>query len=350
MSKDLISGRRLLYVDDEQKALKYFPICLGDDVEVVACSNALDALAILEAGRERFDAVVSDDRMPNMSGRDLLRIVAVRWPQLSRIITTAYTDVPRLSRMIAAQSVHRVILKPWEPSELRETIGVTIQHVIDNFDTAPPVGRNAAGGSGIEADLFRDVVHEGQWISSPVHWPRRLHPDLQPSALAQLALEFEAARQLEAPQIELRTCTVKECLDEALTLLRMRGPHRADISFSDPRPIYIHSNPSCLGGAIAEFLGSSLVAARTAAEPRISIELQEEQERVLIIIFDNGDWTSDALPSLLFDDRHVENDVRPGVGLAIAAWVARGCGAVVDVVAGRDNQPCIILALLRARN
>uniref|UniRef100_UPI003D8171C1 response regulator n=1 Tax=Trichloromonas sp. TaxID=3069249 RepID=UPI003D8171C1 len=86
------SGFTLLFVDDEEGVLKALKrIFLDENYEILTAANAEDALSIL-ASRE-VQLVVSDHRMPGVTGAQLLKMVKERWPATIRIMLTGYADV-----------------------------------------------------------------------------------------------------------------------------------------------------------------------------------------------------------------------------------------------------------------
>lgn len=351
MNIDAITGRRLLYVDDEQMALKYFQMCLGDDVEVVTCSSAAEALKILESGHERFDAVISDDRMPTLSGGDLLGVVAERWPRVSRILTTAFTDIERLADLLAGRQVHRVIMKPWDRTELRETIGLTIHKSDHDLEFASRSGDITFQKPDVlKMQLPPDMLQEIDASETLARFPRRLSLHCAPNLAVQVSIELELARELQAPKLELSTCTVMACLDEAFGYLGSGGMRQASIEYSWLEPIYVHSNPSCLGSALAEVIGTAILATRGGKSPTVLLDVTTKPEWIQITIVDNGDWSREGLSSWVFDEVEVEDDPRPGVGFPVALWVILGSGGRTDVVTGDNGQPNIVIIIPRARN
>ncbi len=111
----------LLYVDDEAANLKLFALQLGDDFHLHVANSGAEALDVLK--NHRIGVVASDERMPGMSGVDLLAKVAAQYPIVSRVIISAYNDAPRLLRAINTGRAHEYILKPWDLDDLRERLG-----------------------------------------------------------------------------------------------------------------------------------------------------------------------------------------------------------------------------------
>ncbi|CAG1012137.1 partial Hydrogenase transcriptional regulatory protein hupR1, partial [Burkholderiales bacterium] len=80
----------VLIVDDEQRSLETLRRTLEEEFRVVVAASAEDALRVLES--EFVQVVLSDQRMPNMSGVEFLRRVREQWPDAIRMIISGYTD------------------------------------------------------------------------------------------------------------------------------------------------------------------------------------------------------------------------------------------------------------------
>src|SRR5262245_60018666 len=107
----------LLVVDDEPEVLRSVHDLLRLDYQVLTCQRGADALKVLESGEE-IHVVMSDQRMPEMSGVELLHHAKQIRPDATRLLFTAYTDVRAVVDAINEGSVFRYIAKPWDPEEL----------------------------------------------------------------------------------------------------------------------------------------------------------------------------------------------------------------------------------------
>ena len=117
----------ILVVDDEQDNLDAFRFNFRKTFDILTASGGAEALQILE-DRE-VAVVVTDQRMPRMTGVELLREVRGRQPDAVGIILTAFTDVDVLIEAINLGQVYRYITKPWDAKEVR---GV-LQYAIERF-------------------------------------------------------------------------------------------------------------------------------------------------------------------------------------------------------------------------
>lgn len=113
------TGPLILYVDDERSNRIVFEQSLND-FNLVTASSGPEALELM--ARREVAVMVTDMRMPQMTGEELLRIVKERYPQTIRMVVTAYSDVDPILRAINEGLVARYIVKPWQRTELIQVL------------------------------------------------------------------------------------------------------------------------------------------------------------------------------------------------------------------------------------
>jgi len=117
----------VLFVDDEVNILKALQRLLrNDEMNVLCASRGREALELLE--KTPAQVVVSDQRMPEMSGVDLLAQVRERSPNVVRMMLTGYTEMDVAVEAINRGEIYRLITKPWNDDELRATIRQAFDH------------------------------------------------------------------------------------------------------------------------------------------------------------------------------------------------------------------------------
>lgn len=113
--------KRILVVDDDPIILESLRRLLGTlDVDVTTCADPERAIARFES--EPFDLVVSDERMPKMSGLEMLRRVRARSPRTPTILVTGYANQADFERAYERCGVFRAVAKPWNGLDLVATI------------------------------------------------------------------------------------------------------------------------------------------------------------------------------------------------------------------------------------
>ncbi len=116
---------RILCVDDEPNIVRSLQWLLQREFEVHTASDGQAALALV--GANDFDVVISDQRMPVMSGVELLREVRRLSPRTMRILLTGYSDMQAVVRSVNESEVFRFINKPWNISELPKIVAQAVK-------------------------------------------------------------------------------------------------------------------------------------------------------------------------------------------------------------------------------
>lgn len=117
----------ILVVDDEVPILNSLSRLLRSrGFKVCVANSGEEGLAVLE--REAIDAVVSDMRMPGMSGAEFLEAVFIRWPTVKRILLTGYADVESTIAAVNKGKIWRYISKPWDDEDLILTLQQATAH------------------------------------------------------------------------------------------------------------------------------------------------------------------------------------------------------------------------------
>ena len=111
---------RVLFVDDERRILTALRSIFRREYEVFTANGGAEALEILQ--KNRVDVVVSDQRMPNMLGNELLAKVHQLYPQTMRVLLTGFMDKAAIIDTINQGQIYRFINKPWKNEDIREII------------------------------------------------------------------------------------------------------------------------------------------------------------------------------------------------------------------------------------
>lgn len=107
---------RVLCVDDEPNILRALSWLLRKDFQVVTADSAEEGLNLIDTGD--FDVVISDNRMPEMSGVEFLSRVKTLAPRALRILLTGYSDMESVIQSVNKSEVFRFVSKPWDVVEL----------------------------------------------------------------------------------------------------------------------------------------------------------------------------------------------------------------------------------------
>lgn len=110
----------ILYVDDEEDNLLSFFASFRRDYTIITAKTANEGLAILK--ERTVDLVISDQRMPEVTGVQFLEKTRELYPDTIRIIITGYSDIEAVIGAINKGEVYRYITKPWDFNDLRMSI------------------------------------------------------------------------------------------------------------------------------------------------------------------------------------------------------------------------------------
>src|SRR3954454_1239825 len=116
----------LLVVDDEPEVLHSVHDLLRLEYRVITCTKGIDAIAILDAPGP-IHVIMSDQRMPGMTGVEVLRHARQVRPEATRLLFTAYADIRAVIDAINQGSVFHYITKPWEPEELEAVVRQAVE-------------------------------------------------------------------------------------------------------------------------------------------------------------------------------------------------------------------------------
>ena len=112
---------KILVVDDETANLQKLRRTFVNRFPVLAAGSGAEAMELIRA-HEGIAVIIADQRMPDMTGVELLRQSMRLLPDAIRIILTGYTDIDVLIEAINSCKVYRYIVKPWDPPDLLMTV------------------------------------------------------------------------------------------------------------------------------------------------------------------------------------------------------------------------------------
>jgi DNA-binding NarL/FixJ family response regulator len=133
-----VSPFSLLLVDDEPEIVESLRRALRDDgYELITTTSPVEAVSILE--KRAVDVLISDLRMPGMSGLELVSHVKRNHPHVVRVLLTGHATLGSALQAINEGAVGRYLTKPWDNDELRRDIQDVVQEL--------RASRDAAGGA-----------------------------------------------------------------------------------------------------------------------------------------------------------------------------------------------------------
>ena len=119
----------VLCVDDEKNILQSLKRLLRkEDYRLLTASSGEEGLKVLEENDVHM--VISDQRMPEMSGTEFLAALKTKYPDVLRIILSGYTDVDSITESINKGHIYKFLLKPWNDHNLK----LEIKQALEQYD------------------------------------------------------------------------------------------------------------------------------------------------------------------------------------------------------------------------
>jgi len=116
---------KVLLIDDEPANLRLLRRVLGQDYDTLVAENGSDGLKIL--AEEQVSLIISDQRMPGMTGVEVLSASREIQPDAVRILLTGYTDIQALIDAINSGHIYKYVQKPWDAEDLKLTVKRAIE-------------------------------------------------------------------------------------------------------------------------------------------------------------------------------------------------------------------------------
>lgn len=126
---------KLLLVDDEPDIVDSLSRTFRRDYAIVTANSGAAAIELL--GREQVDLIISDQRMPGVTGDAVLKFALQTQPEAIRILLTGYADLESLVRCVNEAGIYKYISKPWEPENLR----LTVVRALESLDLSRQLSR-----------------------------------------------------------------------------------------------------------------------------------------------------------------------------------------------------------------
>lgn len=110
----------LLLVDDDRAILTALKVALRGSYEIAATTDGFEAIEWMQS--RSFDVIISDQKMPAISGIEVLRRARERMPRCVRLLLTGYAESEAVLDAINEVEVHRYLCKPWDNDHIRQVV------------------------------------------------------------------------------------------------------------------------------------------------------------------------------------------------------------------------------------
>jgi len=152
----------LLIVDDEPNVSDSVHDLLGREFHVLKAHSAEEGYRLMQ--QEEVHIVMSDQRMPQISGVELLAKVKARYPQAIRMLFTGFADLESVIAAINQGHIFQFVRKPWQPEELQ----MAMRQAASEYDRLETIARD-------REQLLEEIDGLKNRLSAPESEVRRLH-------------------------------------------------------------------------------------------------------------------------------------------------------------------------------
>jgi two-component system, NtrC family, sensor kinase len=371
------ASARVLYVDDELPNLVAFKYALGDEFDVVTVRTPAEALA--ELARGGVGVLLTDQRMPAVTGVQLCALAHERHPEVVRMIVTAYADLSAVVDAINSGHVDRYLFKPWAAEVMRTALA----DALESFERAAAARRLRtellrSGQESTGAYLAGRVLHE---LGTPLSalaaslgraaaladdlGPRLggsrgevledfedLHAAVLNSAriVRDLATRIDHLRQGDsAPGAADAATDPNRAVEAALALfdVEARRGTAVETELGDVPPV--RAEAVHLSHILVNLIANALESdAPPAGQPRrISLRTRCRDATVVIEVRDNGaGMTAAVLTRACEPFFSTKRDGAPrGLGLAVVRDLARRLGGDIRIASEAGQGSCVTVEL-----
>lgn len=355
----------ILYVDDEPENLDVFQAQFAEEFQILCAGSGERALAILE--QEKVSILLADQRMPAMSGIELCEQVSSRFPQVVRILVTAYSNHQTVIDAINRGGVSRYMAKPWEDSEVRQVLreAVTranLQSTVRRLRAAIVQGDRQASAAAERARLLHDLaspINVLSCCSSAVHDLRdQLKAALSGALFEELDLEVTQLRRAAHQAVELyrrsrnktaelsrgKEDTPVTTLIETVRHLAQAGRHSgARLVTPEAGELTVWCNASDVGRILVNLINNAWQAMDTAGvdDGKARMAAQLDGPHVIIEVSDDGPGVPADLCQHIFEPcvTTKEDTGGSGLGLAICTELAEANQGKIELIPSAPDAP-----------
>lgn len=191
----------VLYVDDEPINLRVFEANFRSRFRTVTCKSGQEALALLTQRAQEVAVVISDQRMPGMSGVEFLEQARSVAPDVRRMLITAYSDMQAVMDAVNRGQVVRYFVKPWSKDELgaaiEDAVGIfRLQTQLRDIQARMLHSERLAVLGQVSAGIAHELMNPVSYVTQNVATLRREFETLA-GFLVQRGLHAEVRQTLE---------------------------------------------------------------------------------------------------------------------------------------------------------
>jgi signal transduction histidine kinase len=349
----------LLVVDDEPEVLRSVSSLLRMKYRVLTRPNGIEALEILRSD-EDVQVIMSDQRMPEMTGVELLQRAKAIRPEITRLLFTAHSEIRTVIDAINQGHVFRYLAKPWNPEELEAIVHQAVEHhklIVEKnrlvaelqATNSKLLEANRLKGAFIEVashelntpvtvvlgmtELWKmsqsatATAAERQWVERIAAAAHRLARTVE--RMLKLVRGGDFSHPIDSQTIDLEPL-VESTITELTPYLERRGQSvQVDIQ---PNLGPVEADPFKISDVLINLLANAVKFTPDGGTIRLEIRSEREDKWILIRVTDEGMGVPSAEQPFLFEPfftgfdtlRHSSGDYQYGKrGIGLGLWLVK---------------------------
>jgi signal transduction histidine kinase len=372
------TNRRVLVVDDEQPNLDVLTVLLEDEFEVHTAASGPEAQRVI-ASVGPMAVVLADQRMPGMTGVELLADISRRMPDTVRMVLTAYSDIGPIIGAVNEGRAYRFILKPWDADEMRAAVrdGVylhearlCVQHLVElqarrrdelsatldklrrseqellASERMSTLGRFTSGIThNIRNSLtvmmnLLEIVQQSPGEAEVLRAAQTAFQSLD--ALLRLVGDVNALARGELGTAQAALVECAPFLEQTLNLFRLEGAGKGRTVRSDIEPgaRVLRFDPARVRQALLALLRNAAQASDRGSPLEVSVRLEAGKRRACLEVRDRGRGMPQALAEDASRPYGAPSDTPVaalGIGLELVRVVAAAHGGRLLMLSSRGS-------------
>ncbi|WGS51617.1 hybrid sensor histidine kinase/response regulator [Paraburkholderia sp. D15] len=310
----------ILFVDDDELSRNHFARAVRADYHVYVAGTADEAMAVLSRHGAEIAVMVTDFRMPGRDGDDLLRQVSHEYPQIVRILVTAYADKDMLLKTVNTGEIFRILEKPLRTEKVRDVLQLamtryaeretrqqrllamdeTLAFLAHELNTplaaislfAQSVGNNVA--EQYDPERQKEIGYAATSMLNNAQYCLTLISSFW-------ATVHKSGGQTSGGSVNLREVTATRLISTLLDTYPFTAAQRDWIEVDVQGDFVVRTMPNCVALALSSLLSNALRALEGSAGPALRLEVRATPEPE-IRVRDNGPGIAPEVMARLLQD------------------------------------------------